>query len=276
MSDPRARTSWFGAMVASAGQTASLLVRNRMLHLFVLGGLALAVLAFAVSGRAPEKVDNRSLYCLLAWWMLGTVFVPWSSLYLAVQAVHGPIEDRTFQYVFVRPVSRAPLLLGAWLGVCALAVPLAAASGLALFAALAVRPAFWAEGVEWHLVLAFLPILAVGAVAHAAVGMLFATVFRRPLVMAALFVVGLQTITANLRVSAGLRRLTILDPLRRLVLDRVEPDARLAQDLWPAERDFRSELVGTPISDLTILVLVCTVLAVWRHARAEYDSRDRE
>lgn len=276
MSLRRTGLSWCETVAVSAAQTVAVLARNRMLHLFAVGSLALGALAFAVAGRAPERIDNRELYCLIAWWMLGTVFVPWTSLYLAVQAVHGPIEDRTFQYLFVRPVSRASLLLGTWLGVCALAVPLAVSSSVVLFLGLALRPEFWPEGIEWRLIGAFAPVLVAGAVAHAAVGTLFAVVFRRPLVMAAIFVVGLQTVTANLRVSAGLRRLTIVDPLRRMVLDRVEPDARLAQELWPAERDFRSEVVGTPYSDLLVLVGVCILCAAWRHSRAEYDSRDRE
>ncbi|MEO6597016.1 MAG: hypothetical protein ABIP94_19900 [Planctomycetota bacterium] len=115
-----------------------------------------------------------------------------------------------------------------------------------------------------------------GALAYAAVGAFLSAAFRRPLVWAAFFVVGLQMLTANLAVSAGLRQLTITDPLRRQVLDGIEPDSRLARILWPAEREFDREMIGEPLRDLTLFTLVCLGLAPWRYSRTEYDSRDRE
>jgi hypothetical protein len=96
------------------------------------------------------------------------------------------------------------------------------------------------------------------------------------LLWAAAFVVGLQTLTANLPVSAGLRSLTIVDPLRRLVLDGIEPGRQLAEALWPAEFDYRREPVGEPVQDLAWLIGVCLVLALWSYCRTEYDSRPRE
>lgn len=260
----------------SARQTLVLLAKNRMLRLLLLANVALAVLAMVLAGGVTDRVSGRNLFCLLAWWLHGTVLMPWSTIYLGVQAVHGQIEDRTFQYLFLRPVGRGSLLLGKWLAVSGVAAVLAI-FGLALLAlALSVHGDLWPDGVEWGLAWQFAPVLACGAVAYAAVAAFFGAYFRRPLVTAAVFVVGLQTLTANLDVSAGLRHMTIVDPLRRLVLDRVEPDSRLAALLWPAERDFRPEMIGTPLQELVLLVGVSVLLAVWSYRRTEYDSRDRE
>jgi hypothetical protein len=222
---------------------------------------------------APD--DGEDMLCVLAWWLLGTVLMPWGTLYLAVQAIHGSIEDRTFQYLFLRPVGRVPLLLGSTLAVAiAGAVQVVLAVG-ALFLGVATNPDAWAAGVDARAAWVCAWTFAAGAGAYAAVGALFAAAFRRPLVWAAFFVVGLQQLTANLPVSAGLRRLTITDPMRRTMLDRLEPDPRLADALWPAE-DFRLELVGEPLRDLAVLTAVALAIAAWVYRRTEYDSRLRE
>lgn len=264
-----------GTAFESARQTLVLSLRNRLLRIILLLEVALGGVAFVLGGVAHSRLDGRELYCLLSWWFLGGVVVPWTTLYLAVQAVHGEIEDRTFQYLFLRPVGRAPLLLGKWLAVALLAAVVAVVGGIALFAGVAARPGSWAEGVDPHFLLAFLYALVLGSIAYAAVGVWFAATFRRPLVFAALAVI-LQMVVALLPVSAGIRMLTVSDPLRRIVLDWIEPTPRLAQMLWPGERDFRSELVGQPVLGLSVLTSVVLALALFSYCRCEYDSRSRE
>jgi ABC-type transport system involved in multi-copper enzyme maturation permease subunit len=201
---------------------------------------------------------------------------PWTTLHLGIQSVHGGLEDRTFQYLFLRPVGRAPLLLGKWLASCAVAGVIGLCGAAALFGGLAARPQVWLDGLDWQALTTFCRAFLLAAVAYGAVAVLFGAWFRRPLVWAVLFVVGLQTLTANLPVSAGLRRLTIVDPLRRFVLDGIEPDRELAEVLWPAEPDFRLESIGEPVRDLAVLVAACLALALWSYCRTEYDSRPRE
>ena len=238
--------------------------------------LALAAIGWLVGAFAAERFDGRALYCLLSWWLVTSVVVPWVTLFLAVQLVHGMLEDRTFQYLFLRPVGRVPLLLGNWLALSAIAVVLSALFAWVLFATLALHGQRWPDGIEWSLAVSFMVANALVAVAHAAVGVLFAVAFRRPLVWAAFFVVGLQMLTANLPVSAGLRRLTITDPVRRLLLDRIEPDAQLARALWPAEGAISYDQLGSPVFDLCWFLVVSLGAAAWIHARAEYDGRSRE
>ena len=276
MSAPTQLPGAWATTVEAARQAIMLMFARRVPRLLAIALLGLGALAYVLGGRVDDRLDGRSLYCLLAWWVLGTVVVPWSTLFLGVQAVHGDIEDRTSQYLFVRPVGRVALLLGKWIAVVAAAGAVGVAGAAVMFAAIASRGALWPDGVDASLLVAFVAVLCLAAVAYAAVAVMFGAMFRRPLAWAAFFVVGVQMLAANLPVSAGLRQLTITDPLRRLLLDQVEPDARLARMLWPAEDDFRPEMIGNPVCTLLVFTLVCVIVAAWRYATAEYESRNRD
>jgi hypothetical protein len=115
-----------------------------------------------------------------------------------------------------------------------------------------------------------------GCISYAAVAMVFATLFRRPLLWATFFVVGLQQLTANLPVSAGLRQFTITDPMRRFLFDWLDPNPRLAELLWPAEPMFQPEQIGHPLRDLAVFAVVCLGLAMLAFRSIEYDSRPRD
>lgn len=265
-----------GTVFESARQTLLRLRHHRVRTFVVIGALVLATIAWLVGSRVSDRDNGRTVYCLLAWWLHTTVVMPWLTLYLGVQAVHGGLEDRTFQYLFLRPVGRVPLLLGNWLAVAVVGAAVGALGALALFVGLAGCRDLWPDGLDWHLCVVFARVGAVGAVAYAAAAVFFSAWFRRPLVWAALFVVGLQQLTANLPVSAGLRQATITDPLRRLVLDGIEPDPRLARALWPAEPSFQPEMIGTPWRELAWFTATALLLAAWAYQRTEYDSRYRD
>ena len=273
-------------MLESARQTL-LMLRYRRLLFFVPVVLALMFgFAFVVAGRAHDGIDGVHLYCVIAWWGLGTVVVPWMTLYLGVQAVHGELEDRTSQYLFLRPVRRVPLLLGKWLAVALVASGIACAAAAAIYGGVAARADLWPDGREPALVGTYCAVLCLGVLAYSGAATFFGATFRRPLAWAAFFVVGVQMLAANLPVSAGMRRLTVTDPLRRVLLDQLEPTRSLARDLWPAQRSdarsaddlagsFRFEL-GSPLVDLLIFTAVCLCFGAWRYARTEYESRSRD
>tara|TARA_R110002072_G_scaffold228234_1_gene385020 strand:+ start:3836 stop:4729 length:894 start_codon:yes stop_codon:yes gene_type:complete len=276
----------FATAVESARQTLVMLRYRRILWIAPIALLLLFVFAFVLAGGARSRSDGAHLYSVFAWWGLGSVIVPWTTLFLGVQAVHGELEDRTSQYLFLRPVHRIPLLLGKWLAIAAVTSGLACCSAAALFAGVASRADLWPDGREPWLLVSFCIVLGLGAVAYSAVAVFLAATFRRPLAWAAFFVVGVQMLAGNLKVSAGMRQLTITDPLRRMTLDLIEPSRKLARDLWPAERNearliengtgaFRFEF-GSPLCSLLILILVCLVLGSWRYARTEYESRSRD
>ncbi len=264
-----------GTIFESARQTLILLLRNRLLWYVLLAEVVLGLAEFLLGGLSRNRLGARELLCLFSWWFLAGVVLPWTTLYLAIQAVHGEIEDRTFQYLFLRPVRRASLLLGKWLAVVIVAGAIGLFGGLCLFLGVAARPSLWENGIEIRYASAFAQVLSFGAVAYAAVGVYFAAALRRPLVTAAVAVI-LQMVVALLPVSAGIRMATVSDPLRRLLLDRIEPNASLAEMLWPGERDIRSELIGQPVLSLAILTAVVLLLGMVSYARSEYDSRTRE
>jgi len=197
-------------------------------------------------------------------------------LYFGVQAVHGDIDDRTLQSLLLRPISRASILLGKTLAVIALGAVAFGFGVGALFAALAAWPELWTGGVDTGMGLVFAEAMLAAAIAYAAVAVLFGVYFKRPLVWGAFFIVGLQMFVANLPARAGIRVITITDPVRRLLLDGIESDPRLARTLWPAERDFQPDLIGQPLLNLAVLTGVALLLALLVYCRSEYDSRERE
>lgn len=266
----------FGSVLVAARQCLALQLRWRLLLWLVVLAAFCFGLAYLLAVRAPERVDGRTLFCLLAWWLGAVVLLPWGTLYLGVTAVHGPLEDRTCLYEFLRPAPRACLLLGKCLAVAVVSALAASVIGTALYFGVASQPERWVDGLEPDLLLSFLQIYAIAACAYAASAAFFSACFRRPLAWGAFFVVGLQMLTANLPVSAGLRQLTITDPLRRLVLDLINPDQRLARALWPAEREYQPDLTGAPIRDLLVFTGVSLLLALWTYSKTEYDARHRE
>jgi ABC-type transport system involved in multi-copper enzyme maturation permease subunit len=262
------------AILESARQTLRLLLQNRLLRVALLAQVAIALLVFALAGRDQQRVTGRFLYCVVSWWLLGNTLLPMTTMYFGVQAIHGDIEDRTFQYLFLRPVPRWAILLGKWLAVSGLCAAVFVGGTLLVFAAVAARPAMWTDGVEVHLALVFAAAMALSAAAYAAVAALFSARFRWPLVWSVFFIVGLQYLLANVPVRASVRAITIADPVRRFVLGGIDPDQRLAEAFNALP--WRDELVGAPLLNLGVIVVVCLLLAAVVYARSEYDSRTRE
>jgi ABC-type transport system involved in multi-copper enzyme maturation permease subunit len=269
-------TGFLRATVEIARQTVLLLMQNRLLWVVGAAQLAMPALSYLLGGSIDETHTGRHDYALTTWTLFVFVLVPWTTLYCGVQAVHGDIEDRTFQYLFLRPVPRASILLGKLLAVAALSTALFCFGAAAWFLGFAARTALWPDGVEFELVGVYAQAIAMAAAAYAAIAVLFAARLRRPLVWGACFIVGLEVFVGNLPSKASIRYLTITDPVRRFLLDRLNPDRRLARELWPWEHEFKPELVGQPVLNLAILAAVATALALWFYTRSEYDSRERE
>ncbi len=264
------------AVVEVARQTARLLVQGRVFVLLLLCECGLAALAFAIGLNPPDNISGRQLYVLICWWLLAFVLAPWTTLYFGVQAVHGDIEDRTFQYLFIRPVPRWAILGGKWLAVALVASAVHAVGAALVFAAVAVHGDLWPDGIETGLLGVFAGAMLLLGSSYAAVACLFAARFRWPLVWGAGFILGGQMLIANLPAKASIRFATITDPVRRFVLEGIDPDRRLALMLWPSERDWRQELIGSPITNVLVLAGIAMALALVSYCRSEYDSRTRE
>jgi hypothetical protein len=266
---------FLGTVVESTRQNLARLARHRVRWVVAGGLVLLGCGCWLLGANAADEVDGPLLQGVLLWWLLGSVLMPWLTIYLGVHAAHGDLEDRTAQYLFLRPVGRAPLLLGKWLAAALAGAAVGVLGVLVVDLALAAHDDLWFAGREHGTAVVFAMAMAVGAAAYAAAAVLFSAAFRRPLLMAAVFVVGLQQLAANLPVSPTLRQVTIADPMRRIIVDGIRPDPHLANELWPAQR-FGADFVGEPWLDLAWFTGVCLALACWIYSRTEYESRHRE
>jgi ABC-type transport system involved in multi-copper enzyme maturation permease subunit len=264
------------ATLAIARQTLRLLLQNRLLLVIVIVEVAAALLILAGGSRLLPQASNHDLFVVLGYHLLLNVLGPWTTMYFGVHAIHGEIEDRTFQYLFLRPVPRAAILLGKWLAVSLVGVAVLLLGVLLLWLAIAPRHGAADEAAEFAVAVVFAQASIGAAVAYAAAAALFAARCRWPLLWTAAFIVGLQYFVGNLPPQASLRSLTVIDPVRRIVYMGIEPTGRLARALWPADRDARVEDYGTPWLNLGILIAVCLGLALLGYCRSEYDSRQRE
>ncbi|MEQ1631442.1 MAG: ABC transporter permease subunit [Planctomycetota bacterium] len=264
------------AVFEVARQTSRLLCMDRLyllLWLLMVGG---GVLVFLVGFEMSRHVDGTVLFAGSAWWMLGTVTIPWTTSYLCVQAVHGDVEDRTFQYLFVRPVPRWTVLLGKVLAACFLSsICHAFGAGMLLLGA-AYHEDRWPNGIDPSLFTTMLAALTMLVVGYAAIASYFAARCRRPLIWCAAFVIFGAMFLPMLPAKAGLRVATLADPVRRFLFDRLDPNPRFVEALWPSERGFSEDLIGEPLWNVAIVIGIGLGLALLSYSRAEYDSRERE
>jgi hypothetical protein len=259
-----------------ARQTAMLQLQNRLYRLLPLAMAAAAALVFLVGMDPPSSLSGRKLFAVVSWWIVANVLLPWTTMYFGVHAVHGDVEDRTFQYLFLRPVPRWAVYLGKCLAVAGLSFAMHALGVALVFGAGSLHPDMWSDGLEWNLFWVLISACALLSVAYATVAGFFGAWFRRPLVWSAAFIVFGQLFLANLPAKAGIRHATIADPVRRFVFDRVDLGDNLQRALWPAERNFKAELIGEPLFDLSVFVAVALLLGLLAYTRSEYDSRERD
>jgi hypothetical protein len=254
-----------------ARQTMRLLAGHRFVWLVVLGLLGCSALAWFGGAHPPKQMDGTKWYTFLSFWGVLQILLPWSAMFLGVQAVAGDLEDRTFQFLFLRPVPRWAILIGKWLGAAGLTAGLFAAGQLLLRFAVGLN-----QSVPFGTAALFAAVTAGASAAYVAMAAMFAAAFRRPLVWAAFTIVGLQNLVANLPLKAGLRQITVSDAVRRILVDNLEPDRNLMEMLWPAEGDAPLDHLGRPWRDLCVILATCLAVALWTYCRRDYDSRERE
>lgn len=259
-------------------------LRGRMLGWFAVGALALAVVIyFLEEDIAARDLRGDELYGLIAYIVLLQFAVPFSVTYLAVSAVHGDLEDRTATYLFVRPIPRPVVLVGKWAAATVLGWLLAALACGVLFAAVRSLPRrIWFTGVEVDVatLAAFTTAAAMAVPVYAAVGAAFGAIFKRPLVVTAVFVVGWEFIVSNfVPPQAGVRNATVMDPVRRWLIGALDaPPPELERVLvLPFERfSYGPEALGRPEHALAELGVVALVAAMLVYSRREYESRPRD
>ena len=259
-------------------QTLALLVRSRMTWLFAALALVFAALVAFLASRADGRRTGIELFAIPGYWVVLQFALPFTVLYLAVAAVHGDIEDRTVVYLFARPISRPLLLAGKWLAASLVGIALASLALVALYFGLALPAWPWYLGrgprPEW------LQTYAVGAAlaapAYAAIGACIGAFAKRPLVVAIAYVLGWEVLASNLPPEAGVRVLTVADPLRRFLLVELEPTGTVHRALATSFRDIDPLLLGDPLTALARLLVLPLGLAIFWYARREYDLRGSE
>lgn len=98
-----------------------LLTRGRALALVLLGGfLALLALAVGASDNTEQPLEDGVGLIDLAGF---TLVVPIVALVFAAASLGDLREDRTLVYLWLRPMNRAPVVVGAWLASIAVSLP---------------------------------------------------------------------------------------------------------------------------------------------------------
>jgi ABC-type transport system involved in multi-copper enzyme maturation permease subunit len=236
-----------------ARQTMLLQLRGRLyLVLLALALVLPAVFLFLPpdAGRIGGSEIHRSTAMALFAGILPLVV-----LFIACQAVHGDIEDRTSVFLFTQPLSRPALLAGKWLAVVGLGFLFAGVGLLVHFLVIRYGGRTWEGGSlpRWDTLRLFLIAALLAAIGYASVGALIAAFFRRPLTVSVSFVL-LEQFVSRTPPEVGIRGITVADPVARIL-------------------DGSS---GDPLPGLGKLVAVCLALALWIYSRREYDSRPRE
>jgi hypothetical protein len=146
---------------------------------------------------------------------------------------------------------------------------------LATYAVLTLPGWNWRHGIApngAHCV-AYVQALGLAVPAYAAAGALFSVFFKRPLVTGAAFLLVVEILASNLPPQAGVRAFTVADPVRRWIVETIQPRGELREALTGSLAGVDPARLGDPIDALIRFTLVSLVLAAWIHARREYDSR---
>ena len=267
------------AAIEVARQATLQLVRHRMMVVVLgLALVAMVLFAFLMPLRWAREHTGDELYGLVAyvaWIQFGLPFV---ALFFGVTVVHQDLEDRTATYLFLRPIRRVPLLLGKWLAASVVSALVIAVIVVVTWLAIAVPTRPWRAGLPpgasscW--------VIALGAVlaapAYTAVGAFAGATFKRPLVLAMAFFVGWEVVVSNLPGQSGVRGLTIAEPLRRWLCERLPAAFEVVRGMRLPTGAGLQVAGPDPLFALARAAVLPLAAALWIYSRREYDSRPRD
>lgn len=262
----------------------------------VLGVLLLAFGALCLLVvRQPRVQEPAST--LFAGMATGVVLVgvlPLIACYLAVQSVRGDLENKTYQYLFLRPVRRSSLLLGKWLAATAWAILVGGLAMLVCFFVFTFLRGDRELGMPMATLGWFLGGVALDAAGFTAAGVLFGAWFRWPMVWSAVFVLLTCYLSEILSASLGMDQFGFTGPVRRFLAWGLElgPDVQrvgeevasyritsFSRAVWPqgpSVEEWTDALLGHPVRSLAVACGLILAGAVWRYERAEYEQRAGE
>ena len=190
-----------------------LVTRGRVIALLVVG-LVVAAVAFAVGSSDGPDLTRRAVEFIAN---LGfTTVVPIVSLVFASAALGDPRDDRTLVYLWLRPTSRWPIVIGAWVAAISASLPLV----LVPLGIAAVLTGGGPTVVTATLLAAF-----VGVVAYSALFLLFGLLVRNSIVWGLAYIVIWEGIIAAFGDFAA--RLAIRGYTRSILTSRTGVDLSL-------------------------------------------------
>lgn len=260
-----------------ARQTAWLLLRNRMFLALAVLGVAATFTALGFPRRVFMSQGGDDLFGVPAYLIVFQFGLPIVATYFGLSAVHAEIADGSAVHAHAAPISRVSLVLGKWLAVSVLVALGGAVVVGAWWLMLSQSDRPWRRGFAptTDAARAFVIAAALAAPAYAAVGTLVGATFKRPLVAAVIFIVGWEVAISNVPPQAGVRGLTIADPIRRFLTAALAPerDSDLAAVLESTLHGQDVSRLSDPVASIMTFVAVSLGAAVCIYARREYRFR---
>jgi ABC-2 type transport system permease protein len=219
--------------------------RGRLVAMGLLG-VAVILLGWAIGAAEIEGDELEAAVSIVA--NVGfAIVVPVVALVFAAGVLGETREDGTLVYLWLRPLHRAPIVLGAYGAALTVIVPLTVVPVVASAAALDVGAT---------LVVAALMASLVGVVAYAAVFLLLGLLLKNAIVWGLAYILVWEGIAAAL--GTGPSRLAIRGYTRSILTDRTGVDLELADlsQLWG---------VVVPLA----VAAVALALATWRLNRLD-------
>ena len=268
-------------VIEIARQTFLLQLRSRLYWTLMALSICFAGMFLFVPPNAA-RVGGDVLFEVACFLSGFTLVLPFIVLYMAVQAVHGDLEDRTSVYLFTRPVSRVWILLGKWLAVLVLGALFAGVAITALFVVIRYCGRPWEDGAlpSLHNYSIYLLGAGLGVFGYASMGVLLGAFFRRPMLLSMFYIV-VEQVASRMPAQAGIHSLTVADPVRRFLEGNLEGLERGVRRLLVGRiGQRRSEVLEyafqDPITSMCKLAVVVLALALWVYTRRQYDARPVE
>lgn len=234
----------------------------------ILLGLLVRILEFmGVAGTLKmggASVSGDAAFGTMMWLLYLRFLVPVLGVFYGTALIADEVDDKTITYLFVRPISRAAVLVGKFLAYVVTTIFVVLPSVVVLY--LLVQPLGGGSlGAGFPRLLTDLGLLALGLVAYGALFALVGAWMKYPLVVGLVFVIGWEQLAMAL--PGYLRKLTIAYYLQSLV-----PHAMPTDGLGSALQSLFRDTPSPSVSILTLIVASAVFLALggWLVQRREY------
>ena len=252
--------------------------RTVFMALIVGGPVAVAVLLRAlvamdlfmaqgvINGR-PVTVDGPVIFGLMIWGFYLQFSVPLLGMFYGTALIADEVEDKTITYLFTRPVSRGPVLVGkylAYLGCTGLVV----LPSVMLVFFLVVPLEGGSIGTSFPDLVKGLALLAVGLAVYGALFALVGAWFKRPLLTGLVFIFLWEPIIVF--VPGYMKRFTVSYYIQGLVPHAMPQDGVVTSILTILQANEVVPSAAASLIGLGVILAGGLSLAIWLVERREY------